>query len=111
TTVGGMGSVIASQVAPCPVIRLGSLAVFFLLAAKPFDAPTEAPYDPVMEAVNILVQGLGLVPAPSPRSVPFHVSATVGNLEFIICLMAGTASLPHVIMHPLTTRSVDDARK
>jgi cation/acetate symporter len=111
TIVGGMASVIASQAAQYTVLLIGSLAVFFLLAAKPFDAPTEAPYDPVMEAVNILVQGLGLVPAPSPRSVPFHVSATVGNLEFIICLMAGTASLPHVIMHPLTTRSVDDARK
>jgi cation/acetate symporter len=108
---GGMKSVIASQVAQYTVLLIASLALFFLLAAEPFDAPAEAPYDPVLEAVNILAHGLGLVPAPSPRSIPFHVTATAGNLEFIICLMAGTASLPHVIMHPLTTGSMNDGRR
>ena len=111
TIGGGMASVIASQAAQYTILLIGSLAVFFLVAAKPFDVPAEAPYDPVMEVVNILTQGLGLSPAPSPRSVPFHVGATVTNLEFIICLMAGTAALPHVLMHPLATRAIDDARK
>jgi len=111
TIGGGMASVIASQAAQYTILLIGSLAVFFLLAAKPFDVPAEAPYDPVMEVVNILTQGLGLSPAPSPRSVPFHVGATVTNLEFIICLMAGTAALPHILMHPLATRAIDDARK
>jgi len=108
---GGMASVIASQAAQYTILLIGSLAVFFLLAAKPFDAPSGAPYDPVMEAINILAQGLGLVPAPSPRSVPYNISITASNLEFMICLMAGTASLPHVVMHPLTTRGTDGARK
>jgi cation/acetate symporter len=107
---GGMASVIASQVAQYMVLLIGSLAVFFLLAAKPFDAPAGAPYDLVMQAVDVLRQGLGLVPAPSPRSIPFHLTAAISNLEFMICLMAGTASLPHVIMHPLLTRSVNEAR-
>jgi cation/acetate symporter len=99
-TGGGMASVIASQAAQYTILLIGTLAVFFLLAAKPFDTPAEAPYDPVMAAIDLLAEGLGLVPAPSPRSVPFHVRATAGNLAFMICLMAGTASLPHVVMHP-----------
>jgi cation/acetate symporter len=108
---GGMASVIASQAAQYTVLLIVTLAVFFLLAAKPFDTPAEAPYDPVMAAIDLLTQGLGLVPAPSPRSVPFHISATVEDLEFMICLIAGTSALPHVVMHPLTTRGIDDARK
>jgi cation/acetate symporter len=107
---GGMAGVTATQVAQYAVLLIGSLAVFFIYAAQPYDAPAGAAYDPLTQAFDAVVQGLGLAPALSPRSVPFHMAQALDNFELILCLMAGTASLPHILMHSLTTRSMGEAR-
>jgi cation/acetate symporter len=107
---GGAAGVTATQVAQYAVLLVGSLAVFFIYAARSYDAPAGAPYDPLAQAFDAVVKGLGLVPALSPRSIAFSMAQALDNLELTLCLMAGTASLPHILMHSLTTRSMGEAR-
>ena len=110
TLPGGMAGLTASQVAQYAVLLIGSLAVFLLFAARPYDATAGAPYDALARAVETVLQGLGLAPARSPRSIPFHPGQTLENLEITLCLMTGTAALPHVIMPALSTGSMGQAR-
>jgi cation/acetate symporter len=56
--------------------------------------------------------------APQPHAVPFasrtaESSDAVRNnfLAIVLCLMMGTAGLPHILMRSFTTPSVDSARK
>ena len=56
--------------------------------------------------------------APQPHAVPFasrtaESSDAVRNnfLAIVLCLMMGTAGLPHILMRSFTTPSVDTARK
>jgi Na+(H+)/acetate symporter ActP len=108
TLPGGMAGLTSSQVAQYAVLLIGSLAVFLLFAARPYDATAGAPYDALARAVETVLQGLGLAPHAAPQhSVS---SGTLENLEVTLCLMTGTAALPHVIMPALSTGSMGQAR-
>ena len=82
-----------------------------LFAARPYDATAGAPYDALARAVETVLQGLGLAPARSPRSIPFHPGQTLENLEGDYPMSDDrTAALPHVIMPALSTGSMGQAR-
>ena len=100
----------ATQVAQYTVLLVGAVAIFFIYFANTSDAPAGASHDSLARAIEVAVRGLGLVPVPSPRSIPFHFGQTLNDLGLIVCLMTGTASLPHVLMHPLMTRTMGEAR-
>jgi len=102
--------VTATQVAQYTVLLVGAVAIFFIYFANTSDAPAGASHDSLARAIEVAVRGLGLVPVPSPRSIPFHFGQTLNDLGLIVCLMTGTASLPHVLMHPLMTRTMGEAR-
>ena len=107
---GGMAGVTATQVAQYTVLLVGGAAAFFIYFANTSDASIGASHDALTRAIEAAVRGLGLVPAPSPQSIPFHFGQTLNDLGLIVCLMTGTASLPHVLMHPLMTRGMGEAR-
>ena len=107
---GGMAGVTATQVAQYTVLLVGALATFFIYAANSYDAPAGGAYDPVAQALEAAVKGLGLAPAPSPRSVAFQFSQTLDELQLIVCLMTGTASLPAILMYSLITPAMGEAR-
>jgi cation/acetate symporter len=108
---GGLHAATATQVGQYVALIVGGVTLFLIIEAQRFDAPSGPGYDPVIEALEAIVHGLGLAPAHSPRSIPFRWSDVVGNLEFVVCLMAGTASLPHILARPLATLDTGHARK
>lgn len=110
TIAGGMASATSTQIAEYAVLLIGSLAVLVIFAARPYDPTAGAPYDALARTIEAVIEGLGLAPASSPRSIPFHVGQAVDDIELAMCLMAGTAALPHVLMHPLATRGMGEAR-
>jgi cation/acetate symporter len=107
---GGMRSAIATLIAQYAVLLIACLALFLLFAMQRFDAPGGDAYDPAIHALDAVMHGLGLAPAPSPRSIPFQLPQALDDIELMICLMAGTASMPHILMPPLASRSMGEAR-
>jgi cation/acetate symporter len=107
---GGMRGVTATQVAQWAVLIVGCVALFVIYEARNFDMPAASSYDPMGQAFEAIMRGTGLMPTMSPRSIPFRLPEEVTNLELVVCLMVGTASLPHVLMRPLTTSGAGEAR-
>jgi cation/acetate symporter len=93
----GLRSVTAAQTAQYVVLVLGCVALFVIVEAKRFDPPAGTLYDPLVQALHAIARGMGLTPSSSPRSVPFYVLEALGNLELVLCLLLGTASLPHTL--------------
>ena len=107
---GGMRGVTAAQVAQFVVLLIGALALFVIVEAQRFDAPEGSSYDPLLQALTAIARGMGLSPSVSPRSIPFNAPDALNNLELVLCLMLGTACLPHILIRPATTPSTDQAR-
>jgi cation/acetate symporter len=106
---GGMRGLTVSQVVQWVVLVVGCVALFLIYEMQRLDAPAGATFE-ALDALRALLRGMGLAPSPSPRGVPFDVVEQASNIEFIVCLMLGTASFPHILMHPLTTSGVREAR-
>jgi cation/acetate symporter len=107
---GGTYGTTATQIGQYIAIIVSGIALFLMLEINRFGALTGRIYDPLVEALEAIMRGLGLSPALSPRSVPFRWSDAVENLQLVLCLMTGTAALPHVLVRPLTTPSMGKAR-
>jgi cation/acetate symporter len=107
---GGMRGVTATQVTQYVVLLTGGVTLFLIVEAQRFDIPAGSTYDPVVQALLAIARGMGLSPSLSPRSIPFSLSETVNNAELVLCLMAGTASLPHILLRPATTATTGQAR-
>ena len=71
TLPGGMAGLTASQVAQYAVLLIGSLAVFLLFAARPYDATAGAPYDALARAVETVLQDWGSHPHAAPAAFSF----------------------------------------
>ncbi len=85
---------------------------------QPFvDADRGKGDDPVasrVEAGGLAVdrdQGLATVANLKPHIQPFINYTPLNFFGIILCMMVGTASLPHILMRYFTTPSVRDARK
>jgi cation/acetate symporter len=110
TLAGGMRALTAVQVAQYVALIIGCLALFVIFEVLKFDMLAGSTYDPIAATLEAIVRGSGLAPAHSPRSVSLGTLEAVSNLELILCLMAGTVSLPHIMTRGLTTPSIREAR-
>ena len=121
--LGGMKAVTWTQVAQYIVLIVAYLIPVIWLSAKKYGIPVpQLTYGQALAdiaalekkmvadglAVGLNMQtGAGL----KPHTTPFINYSPANYFALILCLMVGTASLPHVLMRYFTTPSVRDARK
>ncbi|MGE0747549.1 MAG: sodium:solute symporter family protein [Rhodospirillales bacterium] len=114
--LGGMRAVTWTQVAQYIILIIAYLVPVVWLSTKDYGIPIpELTYGQALEKITALETQLGIV--------KHHVAAFAGAdgrfswtewanfLALVLCLMVGTASLPHILMRYFTTPNVRDARK
>jgi cation/acetate symporter len=111
--LGGMRAVTWTQVAQYIVLIVAYLVPVVILSTQRTGVPIpQLMYGQVLENVSILEQTKEAVQGATAHiATPKDATAWVNFLALILCLMIGTASLPHVLMRYFTTPSVRDARK
>jgi len=113
--LGGMRAVTWTQVAQYIILIISYLVPVIWLSTQKYGIPIpELTYGQALDQIAQLEQKLGIVKA--------HVSAfsdATGKFSWtefnnfwalVLCLMIGTASLPHILMRYFTTPSVREAR-
>lgn len=113
--LGGMRAVTWTQVAQYIVLIVAYLIPVIILSAQKFGLPIpQLTYGAALDQIAALEQGFiqnGLAPATQKlHTAPFTSYSPANYFALILCLMVGTASLPHVLMRYFTTPSVRDAR-
>jgi cation/acetate symporter len=114
--LGGMRAVTWTQVAQYIVLIIAYLIPVVILSAQTTGVPVpQLMYGEVLQRITALemehgVAG-GYLEGVRPHIIPFNVRDPFNFFALILCLMIGTASLPHVIMRFFTTPSVREARK
>lgn len=122
--LGGMRAVTWTQVAQYIVLIIAYLVpVFWMSNVQEFGLIPQLAYGEAVVRIGELEQTLG-VGAPATESVAgLRVLTTLHNapqdstlyswkfVTLVLCMMAGTASLPHILMRYFTTPSVKAARQ
>jgi cation/acetate symporter len=116
--LGGMRAVTWTQVAQYIVLIIAYLVPVVILSAKKFGLPIpQLTYGQAISQIATLEQsfvtnGLASAEAMATRAhtTPFNSYSPANYFALILCLMVGTASLPHVLMRYFTTPSVKEAR-
>jgi cation/acetate symporter len=114
--LGGMRAVTWTQVAQYIVLITAYLIPVIILSAQRTGVPIpQLMYGQVLQQITelertapYLAEAVGVAKG---HATPFWFRDPVNFFGLILCLMIGTASLPHVIMRFFTTPSVRDARK
>ena len=115
--LGGMRAVTWTQVAQYIVLIVAYLVPVVILSTQKYGIPIpQLTYGNVLAEIGareqeMIAQGLTTVEALKPYAQPFLNMNMLNFFTLVICLMVGTASLPHVLMRYFTTPSVRDARK
>ena len=114
--LGGMRAVTWTQVAQYIVLIIAYLIPVVILSTQVTGIPVpQLTYGGVLQQITGLEQAHGgpggFLEGAAPHATPFTVRDPLNYFGLILCLMVGTASLPHVIMRFFTTPSVRDARK
>jgi len=116
TVLGGMRSLTWSQVAQYIIIAIALLIPAIVTSLELYGNPLpqiaygEALTEIARLETDMVLGGLAQPGEFTPHLQPF---ATLGERNFIalaVCLMFGTASLPHLLMRFFTTRSVRQSR-
>ncbi|HEY5798161.1 MAG TPA: sodium:solute symporter family protein [Bosea sp. (in: a-proteobacteria)] len=108
--LGGMRAVTWTQVAQYIVLIVAYLVPVVILSTQKFGIPIpQLTYGTVLSEIQIREAALG-VPAAASHVVPFARYDPLNFFALVLCLMVGTASLPHVLMRYFTTPSVREAR-
>ncbi|BAR98292.1 VC_2705 family sodium/solute symporter [Blastochloris viridis] len=114
--LGGMRAVTWTQVAQYIVLIIAYLLPVVILSAQKFGLPLpQFTYGQVLQAITareqeMVQQGLAVAGQIKPYIQPFTTYDPLNYFGLILCLMVGTASLPHVLMRYFTTPSVREAR-
>ncbi|TCT02219.1 sodium:solute symporter family protein [Aquabacter spiritensis] len=113
--LGGMRAVTWTQVAQYIVLIIAYLLPVVILSAQKYGLPLpQFTYGQALQDITRLEQGMitsGLAGASLKEHVaPFTSYSPLNFFALILCLMVGTASLPHVLMRYFTTPSVREAR-
>ena len=114
--LGGMKAVTWTQVAQYIVLIVAYLMPVVILSTQKYGIPIpQLTYGQALKDIASLEQGMlqnGLATAQSlkPHIKPFTTYDPLNYFALILCLMVGTASLPHVLMRYFTTPSVREAR-
>jgi cation/acetate symporter len=113
--LGGMKAVTWTQVAQYIVLIVAYLIPVIWMSANKFGLPIpQFTYGQALQQIADLEQSFiknGLAPATMKiHTAPFTSYSPANYFWLILCLMVGTASLPHVLMRYFTTPSVREAR-
>jgi len=120
--LGGMKGVTWTQVAQYIVLIIAYLIPVIWMSAKKYGIPVpQLTYGAALQEIAALEKKMvadGLAPALNmqtgaglkPHTTPFLSYSPLNYFALILCLMVGTASLPHVLMRYFTTPSVREAR-
>ena len=107
--LGGMRAVTWTQVAQYIILIIAYILPVAILSAQLYGAPIpQLTYGQALQRIGELEQELGVAKA---HVAPFLNLDALNFFALILCLMIGTASLPHILMRYFTTPTVRDARK
>jgi cation/acetate symporter len=123
--LGGMRAVTWTQIAQYIVLIIAYLTPIVILSTKEFGIPIpELTYGRAIAEITaregqLLKDGLAVActaascPAGAlkPHIEPFINYSPLNFFGIILCMMVGTASLPHILMRYFTTPSVREARQ
>ncbi len=122
--LGGMRAVTWTQVAQYIVLIIAYLVpVFWMSNVQDFGLIPQFSYGEAVVRIGELEQTLGVGTAPLEKVGGLKVLTTLHNapqdsalyswkfITLVLCMMAGTASLPHILMRYFTTPSVQAARQ
>jgi cation/acetate symporter len=114
--LGGMRAVTWTQVAQYIVLIVAYLVPVVILSAQRYGVPIpQLTYGQVLQEIAVreqalVQQGLAAAGQIRPHAAPFTSYSPLNYFGLILCLMVGTAALPHVLMRYFTTPSVREAR-
>jgi cation/acetate symporter len=115
--LGGMRAVTWTQVAQYIVLIIAYLVPIVILSTKNYGIPIpeltygQAIVDITAREQQMLATGLTTAAALKPHIQPFINYSPLNFFAIILCMMVGTASLPHILMRYFTTPSVREARQ
>jgi cation/acetate symporter len=115
--LGGMRAVTWTQVAQYIVLIIAYLVPIVILSTKNYGFPIpeltygQAIADITAREQEMLATGLATVANLKPHISPFINYSPLNFFAIILCMMVGTASLPHILMRYFTTPSVREARQ
>jgi cation/acetate symporter len=115
--LGGMRAVTWTQVAQYIVLIIAYLTPVVILSTQKYGVPIpELMYGQALQDItareqDMIATGLAEAGKLKPHVAPFLTYDRLNYFALILCLMVGTASLPHILMRYFTTPSVRDARK
>ena len=115
--LGGMRAVTWTQVAQYIVLIIAYLTPIVILSTKKYGIPIpeltygQAIADITAREQQMLATGLATVANLKPHIAPFINYSPLNFFAIIMCMMVGTASLPHILMRYFTTPSVREARQ
>ena len=113
--LGGMRAVTWTQVAQYIILIIAYLTPLVWLSTKKYGIPIpELTYGQALQDIAALESKLGIVKghiaAFADAKGQFSWDKFNNYFALILCLMVGTASLPHILMRYFTTPSVREAR-
>ncbi len=115
--LGGMRAVTWTQIAQYIVLIVAYLTPIVILSTKQYGIPIpeltygQAIADITAREAQMLKDGLATVANLKPHIQPWTTYTPLNFFGIILCMMVGTASLPHILMRYFTTPSVREARQ
>ena len=115
--LGGMRAVTWTQIAQYIVLIIAYLTPIVILSTKKYGIPIpELTYGQAIAEITareqqMIASGLATVANLKPHIQPFINYSPLNFFAIIMCMMVGTASLPHILMRYFTTPSVREARQ
>jgi cation/acetate symporter len=115
--LGGMRAVTWTQIAQYIVLIIAYLTPIIILSTQRYGFPIpeltygQAIADITLREKEMLEKGLTTAAALKPHIEPFINYSPLNFFGIILCMMVGTASLPHILMRYFTTPSVREARQ
>jgi cation/acetate symporter len=115
--LGGMRAVTWTQIAQYIVLIIAYLTPIVILSTKKYGIPIpELTYGAAIAEITareqqMLQTGLATAANLKPHIEPFINYSPLNFFGIILCMMVGTASLPHILMRYFTTPSVREARQ
>ncbi|MGI9415391.1 MAG: sodium:solute symporter family protein [Hyphomicrobiales bacterium] len=110
--LGGMRAVTWTQVAQYIVLIIAYLIPVVIMSYKVTGVPIpQLMYGEALQQITALEQSKEALAGAKAHVTPYTSYNPFNYFALILCLMIGTASLPHVLMRYFTTPSVRAARK
>jgi cation/acetate symporter len=114
--LGGMRAVTWTQVAQYIILIIAYLVPLVWLSTKTFGNPIpELAYGQVLDQIGAIEKKLNIIRAHAAPYVDatgkFSWTEFHNFWALVLCLMVGTASLPHILMRYFTTPNVRQARQ